>query len=79
MLATFTHAQRGTDELLRLLRGLISGFGAFALFCFALAVALNPLGTPAAFALASAVALLTQAATFVLVRAEPSSAALPEI
>ncbi len=79
VLATFTHAQRGTDELLRLLRGLISGFGAFALFCFTLAVALNPLGTAAAFALATAVALLTQAATFVLVRGEPASATLPEV
>jgi hypothetical protein len=79
VLATFTHAQRGTDELLRLLRGLISGFGAFALFCFTLAVSLNPLGTPAAFALATAVALLTQGATFVLVRGEPASATVPEI
>jgi hypothetical protein len=79
VLATFTHAQRGTDELLRLLRGLISGFGAFALFCFTLAISLNPLGTGPAFALATAVALLTQAATFVLVRGEPASAAVPEI
>jgi hypothetical protein len=60
VLATFTHAQRGTGELLRLLRGLISGFGAFALFCFALAVSLRRLDTAAAFALASAVALATQ-------------------
>ncbi|MBA3809441.1 MAG: hypothetical protein H0X28_13775 [Solirubrobacterales bacterium] len=79
VLATFTHAQRGTDELLRLLRGLISGFGAFALSCFTLAVSLNPLGTAAAFALATGVALLTQAATFVLVRGGPTSAAVPEI
>ena len=41
VLATFTHAQRGTDELLRLLRGMLSGFGAFALFCFTLAVSLH--------------------------------------
>ena len=45
MLATFTHAQRGTDELLGLLRGLVSGFGAFALFCFTLAVSLPRLDT----------------------------------
>ena len=61
VLATFTHAQRGADETLRLLRGLISGFGAFALFCFTLAVSLRPLGTAAGFLLATAVALLTQA------------------
>ncbi len=42
VLATFTHAQRGTDELLRLLRGLVGGFGAFALFCFTLSLSLRP-------------------------------------
>ncbi len=66
VLATFTHAQRGSDELLRLLRGLVSGFGAFALFCFTLAVSLHRLDTAAAFALASALALLTQGAVLVL-------------
>jgi hypothetical protein len=60
VLATFTHAQRGTDELHRLLRGLISGFGAFALFCFALALVLRRLDTAAAFALVTALALCTQ-------------------
>jgi len=60
VLATFTHAQRGTDELLRLLRGLVSGFGAFALFCFSLALALRHLDTAEAFVLASALALLVQ-------------------
>jgi hypothetical protein len=65
VLATFTHAQRGTDELLRLLRGLMSGFGAFALFCFTLALSLQRLDTAAAFALATALALATQ--TLVLV------------
>jgi hypothetical protein len=75
VLATFTHAQRGTDELLRLLRGLVSGFGAFALFCFTLAVSLPRLGTAAAFALATALALLTQAVVLALVRGEPSAPA----
>jgi len=79
VLATFTHAQRGTDELRRLLRGLVSGFGAFALFCFTLAVSLKHLGTAGAFALATALALLTQVAAFALVRGEPASAAIPEI
>jgi hypothetical protein len=60
VLAVFTHAQRGPEELVHLLRGLISGFGAFALFCFTLAVSLPTLDTTAAFALASGVALLTQ-------------------
>lgn len=79
VLATFTHAQRGTDELLRLLRGLIGGFGAFALFCFTLAVGLRGLDIAAAFALASLLALLTQGATIVLARGEPAAAGVPEI
>jgi len=77
VLATFTHAQRGTDELLRLLRGLVSGFGAFALFCFTLAVSLPRLNTGAAFALATALALLAQGAALALARGEPA-AAIPE-
>lgn len=78
VLATFTHAQRGTDELLRLLRGLISGFGAFALFCFTLTLLLRQLDTASAFALATALALLTQGAALALARGEPASSALPE-
>jgi hypothetical protein len=79
VLATFTHVQRGTDDLLRLLRGLLSGFGAFALFCFALAVSLPHLDIAAAFALATVLALLVQALAFALAREEPASAAIPEI
>jgi hypothetical protein len=69
VLATFTHAQRGSDELLRLLRGLVSGFGAFALFCFTLAVSLRTLGTAGAFVLASALALLAQGVVLAISRA----------
>jgi hypothetical protein len=78
VLATFTHAQRGPDELLRLLRGLVSGFGAFALFCFTLATALHRLDIAAAFALATALALLTQAIVLVLMRASSAPRVLPE-
>jgi len=60
VLAAFTHAQRGSAYAQRLLRGLVAGFVAFALFCFTLAVSLRSLGIGAAFALASGVALLTQ-------------------
>jgi multidrug transporter EmrE-like cation transporter len=74
VLATFTHAQRGTDELRRLLRGLISGFGAFALFCFVLALALRRLDTAAAFGLATGLALLTQALVLALVHEHPTPA-----
>jgi hypothetical protein len=61
VLATFTHAQRGSDEVVRLLRGMVTGFGAFALFFFTLAVTLRSLGTGPAFALATTIALATQA------------------
>lgn len=60
VLAIFTHAQRGSDEVQRMLRWLLSGYGAFAFFCFTLAVTLRAHGVGAAFALATAVALLTQ-------------------
>jgi hypothetical protein len=76
VLAVFTHGQRGTDELLRLLRGLLSGFGAFTLFCFTLAVSLNTLDTTTAFALATGAALAMQAAMLALTTqlARPSRA-----
>jgi len=77
VLATFTHAQRGTDELRRLLRGLVSGFGAFALFCFALALALRRVDTAAAFALATTLALLTQGLMLALTREAPAAATGP--
>lgn len=60
VLATFTHAQRGRDELLIMQRGMVSGFGAFALFFFTLAVTLRHMSTLAAFALATAIALGAQ-------------------
>jgi hypothetical protein len=74
VMSTFTHAQRGTDELLRMLRGLISGFLAFALFCFTLAVSLRHIDTAPAFALATVLALLVQGALLIAggARAEPA-------
>jgi hypothetical protein len=62
VLAAFTHAQLGSDATLRLLRGMLTGFLAFALFCWTVALALPHTSTLAAFALAAAVAALTQAA-----------------
>jgi hypothetical protein len=78
VLATFTHAQRGNDELLRLLRGLVGGFGAFALFCFTLALSLHRLDIAAAFALATGLAVAMQAAVLVLLPAPRSAHAVPE-
>jgi hypothetical protein len=62
VLAAFTHAQLGPDATLRLLRGMLTGFFAFALFCWTVALALPHTSILAAFGLATAVAVLTQAA-----------------
>ncbi len=68
VLATFTHGQHGVDHMRRLVRGMVCGFAAFALFFFTLAVSLRSLGVGAGFVLALAVALLVQAAAFALTR-----------
>jgi hypothetical protein len=73
VLATFTHAQRGVQETLRLLRGLLAGFAAFALFCFTLALSLRSLGTALSFSLATIVALTVQVGALALVGRERRS------
>jgi hypothetical protein len=62
ILAAFTQAQAGIPDALRLLRGMLTGFFAFAAFCFTTAVLLGhaPLGV--AFAVAAMVSVLTSAA-----------------
>jgi hypothetical protein len=70
VLAAFTHAQLGSDAALRLLRGMLTGFFAFALFCWTVALALPHTSILAAFALATAVAVLAQAISFGLTRGE---------
>lgn len=66
VLVGFTHAQHGRHELLGLLRGLVSGYGGFALFAFTLAEVLPSAGTGLAFALALAASLLCQGAVLAL-------------
>jgi len=60
VLAVFTHAQHGEQDLLRIMRGFVLGLVAYSLFCFALAESLGSLSIAASFVLASAVALATQ-------------------
>ena len=62
ILAAFTHAQLGPEATLRLLRGMLTGFFSFALFCWTIAVALPAAALGAAFALGAVVAVLTQVA-----------------
>jgi len=77
VLATFTHAQHGAEEAQRLLRWLLGGYGAFALFCFTLAVSLGTLGIGGSFALATAAALLMQGALLALLARMPAVASAP--
>jgi len=59
-----------------LLRGLIAGFGAFALFFFTLAISLRGAGVATGFLLASTIALLLQAAVLRMFGRQSSGAAL---
>jgi hypothetical protein len=66
VLAVFTHALHGEDDLLRIMRGFVLGLVAYALFCFALAETLRSTSIAAGFALATAAALLTQSIALAL-------------
>lgn len=61
VLAAFTHAQRGAEEAVAFLRGMTSGLFAYALFCFLVALLLEPLGIAPTFVLATAAAVGLQA------------------
>jgi hypothetical protein len=74
VLATFTHSQRGAEEAVRLLRGMVLGYGAFALFCFSLTISLHDLSTARSFALALGVALLVQSSAVLLTIRSTSTA-----
>jgi uncharacterized membrane protein (GlpM family) len=66
VLAVFTHAQHGEQDLLRIMRGFVTGLVAYALFCFALAQSLGSMSIAASFAVAVAVALITQSIALAL-------------
>lgn len=71
VLFAFIHAQQGADVVLRFLRGLIPSMGSFAVFCYVLAAALEPLGVAGGFALALAVQLGLQALLLAWLRRRP--------
>jgi hypothetical protein len=66
VLAVFTHAQCGEQDVLRIMRGFVLGLVAYALFCFALALSLGSLSIAASFAVAIAAALATQSVALAL-------------
>ncbi|WP_232667907.1 hypothetical protein [Pseudonocardia sp. TRM90224] len=55
----FVLAQSGSDAAIATLRGVLLGLTGFALFCFLLAVLIEPAGGPAAFCIATTTALVT--------------------
>ena len=63
VLAVFTHAHGGADQVRILLRNFLVGFYGFAAFCFTLAIALDSIGVAAAFSIALLAALVVQAVT----------------
>jgi uncharacterized membrane protein (GlpM family) len=75
VLAVFTHAQHGEQDLQRIMRGFVVGLVAYALFCFALAVSLESLSIAESFALAASCALATQAIALTVTwrRREPAA------
>lgn len=75
VLAVFTHAQHGEEDLLRIMRGFVLGLVAYALFCFALAVSLESLSIAESFLLATGCALATQAVALTVTwrRREPAA------
>ena len=61
ILLVFTHVQQGAPSAIRFLHGFLPGMWGFAVFVFVLAVAIVPLGTWIAFALAIASLIPSQA------------------
>lgn len=72
VLAVFTHAHGGTDQVRVLLRNFLVGFYGFAAFCFTLAVALRSMDVATAFLIALSAALAVQAVTFSVRRRIPA-------
>lgn len=68
VLAAFSHHARGPAAGLQVLRGLMTGLFAFAGFFAVLSLTLQPLGIAAGFAAATAVALVIQAGTLMVLR-----------
>lgn len=73
VLVTFTHAQEGAAPAGAFLRGQLLGLVSFATFTFVLAETLGNISDAAAFGIAVAVALVTQAVTAQARRGSPNA------
>lgn len=78
VLAVFTHALHGEEDLRRIMRGFVLGLVAYALFCFALAESLGSLSIAASFVVAVATALATQSIALALTWRRRASVAAVE-
>jgi MFS family permease len=74
VLAVFTHRRQGPAAVAALLRGMLAGMAGFALFCAVVALLVDRVGIPAAFAAAVVAALAAQGAA-VAAGAPPASVA----
>jgi hypothetical protein len=72
VVAAFALAQRGSAETARLLRGVLAGLLGFASFCLLVSLLVVPLGTAAAFGIASAATVVIQLAWQWLLRRRPN-------
>lgn len=68
VLAVFAHRMRGATPAIGVVRGLVLGLFAFAVFFFALSELIDPYGIAVAFAVAIGLALAVQAASLTLGR-----------
>jgi hypothetical protein len=69
ILAAFTHAQQGSGATIRFIRAFLPAMWSFSLFCFAVALALVPLGHGPGFAVAVLVQLAAHGAVLGWIRA----------
>jgi hypothetical protein len=72
VLGVFTHHQAGAAAVEPLMRGFLVAYFSFATFSFAASLTLETMSTGAAFAVASAVAIITQIATVTATRPRSS-------
>jgi hypothetical protein len=67
VLAAFTHHHDGSQAVVQLLRGMLTGMAGFVGFCGVLAMLIVPAGPAAAFAVATIAAIVLQALAIALV------------
>ena len=79
VLAVFSQRQSGSAFTIRLLRGMVFGYYAFAVFCLVLALTLPVLGFAWSFCLALGAALLIQAGSRVLLAGRSAPAAVAAV